>query len=61
MINQTYLVFRMEQPVELQRLELLLLEQRQARALVQVPEQQRALVQVQVPEQALQRLLRQAL
>ena len=59
MINQTYLVFRMEQPVELRLQELLLLEQRQAPALVQVPEQQLALVQV--PEQALQRLLRQVL
>ena len=48
MINQTYLVFRMEQPVELRLLELLLLEQQR-------------LALVQVPEQALQRLLRPVL
>ena len=60
MINQTYLVFRMEQPVELRLLELLLLEQqRLALVQVQVPEQRLALVQV--PEQALQRLLRPVL
>jgi hypothetical protein len=49
----------MELTVELRLLELLLLQQRQAPVLVQVPEQQQALAQV--PEQVPQRLLRQVL
>ena len=48
MINQTYLVFRMELLVVLQSLEPLLLEQRLALELVQV--------QALVPEQALPQL-----
>jgi hypothetical protein len=51
----------MELTVELRLLELLLLQQRQAPVLVQVPEQQQALAQAQVPEQVPQRLLRQVL
>ena len=53
MINQTYLVFRMELLVVLQSLEPLLLEQRLALELVQV--------QALVPERALPQLEQESL